>query len=556
MKKTMICFLCMLVAAGMLFAGGGNQSSASSANELILKYKNASLYPVAQNGVLNIWCGQDGNVADYAVNYENAALEKLTGVHINWTTAPGTQADMNVAFNLHIASGNYPDMYLNAFSTGDIMTYANDVFIPLNRYIDNTYWIKQYMQDMPDIRTAITAPDNNIYSLWRGLPAIGDRNSNTNFYKLWIYKPWLEMSGMDMPDTIDKLRDLLRYYRDHDMNGNGNPNDEIPIMGSSAFAHEGSDPTYAIMQAFQLTPPSFLWADENNNVTCVATTNEFRDGLKYLNSMFREGLIPEDIYTLTLNEYRDVVNVRRPEDMLVGVTAAPNWARFVTVSVYGERAYDEFTFMPVLKKDDRTTARTYSARSAIELFGAVTTRSRNPQLAISWIDACIDPEINRISNLGNEDQFWTRMSRPGEIPIITNTIPGTNLRGTGTQNPHTFGSWPFPAVPGNYYDTYYEPGTYAEKSNNIQLDANRTYMSSGIGDNMPALSWSADLGLVTEQAQLSTTIRNAIMTAYAEFILGRRDINNDGVWAAYLANLEALGLSRYLRVVSTINFGR
>lgn len=116
---------------------------------------------------------------------------------------------------------------------------------------------------------------------------------------------------MDMPETVDEFRELLRYFRDHDMNGNGDPNDEIPMMGSFAFDHDGSDPTYAIMQAFQLTPSNFLWVDEEHNVSCVAITDDFREGLSYLNSMYEEGLIAEDIYALTLNEYRDVVNVTK-----------------------------------------------------------------------------------------------------------------------------------------------------------------------------------------------------------------------------------------------------
>ena len=145
--------LAMALALLMLCSVG------AMAEELKLKYLDPSLYPVAEGAELDIWCGQDGNVVDYAVNPENAALESLTGVKINWITAPGTQADMNVMFNLHIASGNYPDMYLNSFGTGDVMTYANDVFIPLNEYIENTRWIKEYLEQSPEIREAITAPD-------------------------------------------------------------------------------------------------------------------------------------------------------------------------------------------------------------------------------------------------------------------------------------------------------------------------------------------------------------------------------------------------------------
>ena len=56
-------------------------------------------------------------------------------------------------------------------------------------------------------------------------------------------------------------------------------------------------------------------------------------------------------------------------------------------------------------------------------------------------------------------------------------------------------------------------------------------------------------------ADLQTNIENAISTAYAEFILGRRDVDDDAEWEEYKQSLEDLGLSRYLEVVYEVNFG-
>jgi len=340
------------------------------------------------------------------------------------------------------------------------------------------------------------------------------------------------------------------------MNGNGDTTDELPMMGSFAFDHDGSDPTYGVMQAFQVLPSNFLWADEAHNVSCVAVTDAFREGLKYLNGMYDEGLIPEDIYALTLNEFRDVVNVTKAEDMLVATTGAPVWMRFATVSLYGERLYDDFTFMPVLKKDDSTPAQTLLRKRPVNLFGAVTVNCKDPQLAIDWIDACIDPEINRISNMGIEGTHWTRLSAEGALSIICSQIPGTDIKEKGAQNPHTFGNWVFPGIPRPaYYDLAFEPGSAAEKANNIQIDANRAYIAAGQGDYLPAVAWCDNADLITEKAELQTAIENAISTAYAEFILGRKDIEDDATWEAYKVNLENLGLSRYLEVVKIVNFG-
>lgn len=527
---------------------------AAAAEDLTLTYLNPDLYPVSEEGAeVTFWAGQDGNVVDYAVNPENAALEKLTGVKIKWLTAPGTQADMNISFNLNIASGNYPDAYLNSFGSGDVITYANDVFIPLNDYIENTTWIKRYLDENPDLRASITAPDGNIYSLWKNVPDAVEENGWYTPFKLWIYKPWLETSGMDMPETIDEYREYLRYVRDHDMNGNGDVTDELPMFGSSAFNFDGSDPTWAIMNAFQLMSPNFLWADENHEISCVAVTDNYREGLRYLRSMYDEGLIPEDIYALTLNQYRDVVNVTKPEDMVVAVAAAPAWMRFVTVSIFGERAYDDFTFMPVLKKDADTPAQTYYTTGGYSLFGAVTVNAKDPQLVIDWIDACLDPEIQITSLYSIENEFWARKSAPGELPIVVEVLK--DPKGSGSQNVNTMGRWVWPNIPTNYTQLYYEEGTANAKMHDILVEANKTYLASAKRTTFPSITWTSDTDLITENAELSTNIENAINTAYAEFILGRRDINNDAAWQAYLDNLEGLGLSRYLELQKVINFG-
>lgn len=527
----------------------------ASMEELMLTTMNPDLYPISTEGAeLTIWAGQDGNVVDYSVNPENAALEKLTGVKINWLTAPGTQADMNVAFNLNIASGNYPDMYLNSFGSGDVITYANDVFIPLNDYIEKTTWIKKYLDEDPKLRDAITAPDGNIYSFWRSVPDPIEENGWYTPFKLWIYKPWLEASGMKMPETIDEYRDYLRYIRDNDMNGNGDTGDELPMFGSHAFNFDGSDPTWAVMNAFQVMSPNFLWADENQKVSCVAVTENYREGLKYLRSMFDEGLISEDMYALTLNEYRDVVNVTKPEDMVVAVAAAPAWMRFVTVSIYGERAYDDFTYIPVLKKDSETAAQTYFTPGGYNLFGAVTTNCKNPQLAVNWVDACLDPEIHVTSYYSIENEFWARKSAAGELPIIVQTLK--DPKDSGSQNVNTMGKWVWPNIPRTYFKDYYEPGTANAKMHDILVEANKAYLACGKATTFPSVTWCTDMDLITENAELTTNIKNAINTAYAEFVLGRKDINDDAVWQAYLDNLEDLGLSRYIELQEIINFGK
>ena len=554
MKRTLA-----LILALMLLVSG-----AAFAEELTLKVSNPDLFPVTTEAgaELTVFAGQVASVEDYNTNLETIAMEKLTGVHIDWQLANHTELDSK--FNLSIASGEYPDIYLKWFSTNDIMAYGIDegIFIPLNDLLDeHTYWYKRRMEETPSIRESLTAPDGNIYSLFVSVDERDEKNASLYPDKLWYFKAWMEQykeaTGKDVPATLDEFCDYLRYVRDNDMNGNGDAADEIPLLGTFQYDDQGSDPMYAIMNCFQLLPFNFMVTDEQNNVICAATTDAFREGLIYLNNMHREGLFPEEVYSLDLNQYRAVVNVTKPEDMVVGVAAAPYWMRFVTQSIY-TTAYDDFTFLPPLKKDADTPAQTVMREVPIVgNFGSITSACKDPVLAIKWLDAIADPELVTISNNGVEGVNWTRKSAEDELPIIIQENSDHPLTGSSsTQNTVWHGiGWILPNFGTNYMDSYYEEGTDAWKCYTIQMEANAAYLAAGASAFFPDKTWCADEELNTESSELKTVIDSAISTGFSEFILGRKDPNSDAEWQAYLDNLNALGLERYCEVTRLINFG-
>ncbi|MBT2475185.1 ABC transporter substrate-binding protein, partial [Microbacterium sp. ISL-103] len=58
-----------------------------------------------------------------------------------------------------------------------------------------------------------------------------------------------------------------------------------------------------------------------------------------------------------------------------------------------------------------------------------------------------------------------------------------------------------------------------------------------------------DLETSAELAELQTNIATYITQAQAEFVTGQRDIADDGAWDAYVADIEGLGLARYLELL-------
>ena len=49
--------------------------------------------------------------------------------------------------------------------------------------------------------------------------------------KLWVYKPWLDTLGLEVPTTTEEFEAMLIAFKEQDPNGNGIA-DEVPFSGS------------------------------------------------------------------------------------------------------------------------------------------------------------------------------------------------------------------------------------------------------------------------------------------------------------------------------------
>ncbi len=132
--------------------------------------------------------------------------------------------------SLLLASGDLPDVFFgdNALKDNDIATNL-DMFIPLEDYVEKY---------CPNIKAAWEArahyasdgyqSDGHIYGL-PGKKPLRPKGCDTPF----INKAWLDRLGLEMPTTVDEWYEVLKAFWEQDANGNGDPNDEIPLTGSA-----------------------------------------------------------------------------------------------------------------------------------------------------------------------------------------------------------------------------------------------------------------------------------------------------------------------------------
>lgn len=215
-------------------------------------------------------------------------IEKKTGIHINWEA----NSDYDTAMQPRIAAGkDLPDIMLISPSWGNSGVYKlgkDGIILPLDELIDaNAPDIKNTLNNDPDLKALITAPDGVIYSIADTPKLVNDMVVQN---ALFVREDWLSQVGMKNPVTLNDWHDVLKAFQEKDGNGNG-IQDEIPLSGNNLL-----NALHVFASAFGLPSGSTeWWYDNSGNVFHVYSSPEYREFLKTMNEWYNEGLIDKEI---------------------------------------------------------------------------------------------------------------------------------------------------------------------------------------------------------------------------------------------------------------------
>lgn len=205
--------------------------------------------------------------------------------------------------SLMFASDSVPDLVWGIrLSNNDVMVYGMQEGMLLNwkdlitpELMPNTY---QAMQDYPDAFTASTAPDGNIYTLpmITGSSYYANTGSFSAAIRMYINKDWMDACGItELPTTLDEYLEVLRTFKEKDPMGLGENN--IPLIGNqekdktfvwNALGFHGTA-TQAYGTAFDL---------KDNQLVLPCYTEEAKEFITFYNTLYNEGLISPDYFTL------------------------------------------------------------------------------------------------------------------------------------------------------------------------------------------------------------------------------------------------------------------
>lgn len=140
------------------------------------------------------------------------------------------ETDWETQLTLMVAGDELPDMLAGcSMNVSDVNEWGNEgYFLDLNEYIDLMPNLQAYFEQYPELKAFCTTADGHIYGLPKLRVDMTDRLTRS-----FVNRQWLENLGLSMPTSIDEYYDVLVAFKEQDANGNGDPNDEVPLLFTS-----------------------------------------------------------------------------------------------------------------------------------------------------------------------------------------------------------------------------------------------------------------------------------------------------------------------------------
>lgn len=506
----------------------GTSKEAADSNSA-LEYGDLTDAPVT----LSIWMKEYDGI-DLQNNLMTKELEKRLNLNLEFETFSSAE-ETNTQFNLSVASGEYPDIYMSLWLSPQqiISCVDNGVIIPLNNYMNaggGTNY-EAVLEKNPSWKSMVTANDGNIYTFFYNDTGVHKASE----YKMWYRKDWLEkLSWSSPPKTPDELKKFLTDIRDKDVNGNGDSNDEIPMMGY--YNGRQTDPISFLMNPFELYTSNYYYITEDKQIHFSAVSDEWREGLKYIADLYSEGLIAEETYVQDQNSFKAILN-KTDEEALIGTF--PSWynGAETDTSVMSWFTYEALT---PLKGHYQQTAARFGGN--FNLAGAISSQCENPEAAFQLMDYLIGEEGQELTQWGGEGESYEWVEEEsyyGADKSIKRLMKDTDT----FWNP---GYYPRYDTEEYRYSTTKSEEVMETDNTWVLLKAAKIYEPYYVSHNIPDVVWCDDEDITQEVSDLSALINDYIKTTDTKFIMGQLNINDDAAWQEYLDTLDDMGLQQYI----------
>lgn len=525
-------------------ASEGSNSNFNAPGELPIVKESVTLTVFAPSNGENSW--ED--------NAQVKELEEATGIHLEWQTCASSDKVQDKLSTL-FASEDMPDIILtgvgNRYDKATEQSLGEQgLVIPLNEYLDTvSVGYKAAFEEIDGFREYITTPSGNIYSL----PNVDGSLHMQYMMKLWINTEWLDNLNLEMPTTTEEFYQVMKAFKEQDANGNGDPNDEIPLSTSSSTMSAQIDGF--LMNPFQLTSETDRLYVDNGVVFFAPVQEGYKEGLKYLNRLYSEGLInPESFTQDTKNQ---VVINEAGEECVIGAFLGmrPGFACDLSTEPFSEK-WEQYQPLAPLTGPDGQCVASWDPYVMFQTgMTFISSTCSNPEAAFRLLDYLATEENTYRQSLGIEgvhyellDDSTTELGLDGESKALYKTLGVDKTNQTLDQLAGLVRTPEFIAGAAS------NPDPYAEGVR--PLDGRQVLLYKGsllhqavhqdLESVMPDLYMSQED--TSEMSLLKTNIMDTHNSYMVQFITGgEKDIDSN--WDSYISALNSVGLERYLELL-------
>ncbi|MBR3105696.1 MAG: hypothetical protein IKH30_00775 [Clostridia bacterium] len=543
MKKRWLCLL-LVLATLIAYAASGEQSAPAA----ILG--SGSFFPLESPVTLTAWVVNAVDSVSVSDNYVLDWIEEKANVRLE-ITREFSGSDAKRQLNLCVETeAELPDILLcTRWSKAECALYGIEgVVLPLDEYLKGCEnWNRLNDICGPGRREDLTMPDGHIYCFG----SVNECFHLTHQARMWVYQPWIDaLCGGKLPETTEEFRDYLRKVLESDPNGNG-LKDEIPLTGQIA---EGwaTDPITFLSNSFvhnntifgstnqTVAPGCYV---DDGQVKCTWAEEGYREALRYLRDLCREGLLHSQAFT---QNGRQLSARLEAEPHLVGAVASGYFPK-VEDHVLDNGTYSEWVCLPPLAGPDGTRM---SYQSGYDYFyncnGLLTRDCRYPDIAIQLFDLLASSEGTLVQNFGQEGIDWVWCEADDGMGIDDSPAIYRFLWENQGIPRDKQQYWPADVQICSNFDSFRKGALVGEGTFNGENELWKCaelyeQYSPGKDSVYPNIvsSEEASKKLVNYQSAIGQYVRQSTIYFITDYM------NLDSDWNAYLSMLDVLGMRDY-----------
>lgn len=451
-------------------------------------------------------------------------IEKKTGIKIKWDVTPSAQ--YQTAMQTRFAAGSdLPDIVNMNFA--DIGQYsANGMLIPLEKYLteENAPNAMIRFKENPFMEKLLYSVDNHIYQI-SGLR--GKMELEGNCYSFAIRKDWLDNAGQSVPQNLDEFYNVLKAFKENDVNGNGDKSDEIPFSeeyGTVALLGNSFGLHIFYNGGFSDTGDGKIQYD--------FVQDNYKNYLMYLNKLYSEELLDNEFATIT----GDQINAKVARN-LIGCKYA--WGNQVIEMENNLKS----SGVPDGKYVQILPLKGYEGKdSYIETWGlidgcmSVTKDCKYPEEAVRLLDYMVLSEDARyLMNAGIEGMTYNKNSN-GEVEFTDFVLKNPDGL-TPYEALRSIGAWP--TTPFVLLKDA-SRGIYKDRPDLVEFVKK---MEPYIADRIEFSKATSEES--EQESGLQRDITTYVKEMQLKFITGGESFDN---WDKYISQMNELGVDKLVKI--------